>query len=236
MVLLPSKVSIPVRSDGQDDADAGATFKLTKPMEPVEAFDQQVLRDFELWLTNRKGCQALTAHKRSYLRMILDPNYTISRLDQLGVEKSKDEIKREHSTIWRMKAGWELDEQNQVMRLPTPKEKFAPRIAACLWDASTYIVNRHRQLGHPGYKKTFESLQQDVYGIQRQEVKWLIERCLICNNKNSTNTKAPLIPIVASRAMERLQIDMIDMRHIPDGGFKWIYHIKDHFLKFSALL
>ena len=35
--------------------------------------------------------------------------------------------------------------------------------------------------------------------------------------------------------MERLQIDMIDMRHIPDGRFKWICHIKDHFSKFSAL-
>ena len=35
--------------------------------------------------------------------------------------------------------------------------------------------------------------------------------------------------------MERLQIDLIDMRHIPDGHFKWICHIKDHFSKFSAL-
>ena len=35
--------------------------------------------------------------------------------------------------------------------------------------------------------------------------------------------------------MERLQIDIIDMRHIPDGRFKWMCHIKDHFSKFPAL-
>ena len=34
--------------------------------------------------------------------------------------------------------------------------------------------------------------------------------------------------------MERLQINLIDMRHIADGRLKWICHIKDHFLKFTA--
>ena len=35
--------------------------------------------------------------------------------------------------------------------------------------------------------------------------------------------------------MERLQINLINMRHIADRRFKWICHIKDHFSKFSAL-
>lgn len=35
--------------------------------------------------------------------------------------------------------------------------------------------------------------------------------------------------------MERIQIDLIDMCHEPDGQYKWIRHIKDHFSKFSVL-
>ena len=30
-----------------------------------------------------------------------------------------------------------------------------------------------------------------------------------------------------------LQIDLIDMRHLPDKEFKWILHIVDHWSKFN---
>jgi hypothetical protein len=32
-----------------------------------------------------------------------------------------------------------------------------------------------------------------------------------------------------------VQIDFIDIRHKPSGQFKWILHIKDHFLKYTQL-
>ena len=35
--------------------------------------------------------------------------------------------------------------------------------------------------------------------------------------------------------LERLQIDLTDLRHRADGHMKLICHIKDHFTKFSAL-
>lgn len=34
---------------------------------------------------------------------------------------------------------------------------------------------------------------------------------------------------------ERVQIDLIDMRHEPDEQFQWIVHVKDHFSKYSCL-
>ena len=113
IIMPPSNVSIPVRPD--EGEGATATSKPTNPIEPVDAFDQQILRDFELWLADRKGYQALTANKRAYLRMILDPDYIVPRLDQLGVEKSKEEIRIEQSKIWKLRAGWDLDTQNQVL-------------------------------------------------------------------------------------------------------------------------
>jgi transposase InsO family protein len=44
-----------------------------------------------------------------------------------------------------------------------------------------------------------------------------------------------LVPIVTERAWERVQIDLIDMRHEPSGQFKWILHVKDHFSKYTQL-
>ena len=202
-------------------------------MEPTQAFDELVLRDFELWLEKDKGRIALTANERSHLRMILDPAYEIVSVDSLGVKKSKTEIKREQTKKWRARQNFALDNKDQVIR--RLDDKFGSRTAACIWDTSSYIIERHRLLGHAGIKKTFESLQQYVWGIRRQDVEYLIRRCKVCCFKAKTNTKAPLTPIVATRVMERLQIDLIDMRHTPDGRFKWICHIKDHFSKFSAL-
>ena len=42
-------------------------------------------------------------------------------------------------------------------------------------------------------------------------------------------------PIVVLKALEQIQVDLINMRHEPSGTYKWILHIKDHFTKFSRL-
>ena len=39
--------------------------------------------------------------------------------------------------------------------------------------------------------------------------------------------------IVSIGYLTRLQMDLIDMRNIQDGEYKWILHIKDLFTKFS---
>jgi hypothetical protein len=36
-------------------------------------------------------------------------------------------------------------------------------------------------------------------------------------------------------AVERVQIDLVDMRHQPDRQYEWILHAKDHCSKFSCL-
>jgi len=35
--------------------------------------------------------------------------------------------------------------------------------------------------------------------------------------------------------LERIQIDLIDMRHSPDGNFHYIAHFMDHFSKYHVL-
>jgi len=48
-------------------------------------------------------------------------------------------------------------------------------------------------------------------------------------------TRPPLEPIISECTLERVQIDLVDMRHQSDGQYKWILHIKDHFSKYSCL-
>ena len=84
-----------------------------------------------------------------------------------------------------------------------PENNLGERIAACTYDAAQYIIDKHRDLGHAGIYKTFMSLQEDVYGVRRKDVSWLINRCAICAFQRPSNTKAPLEPIVVERVMER---------------------------------
>ena len=47
----------------------------------------------------------------------------------------------------------------------------------------------------------------------------LIPYCKVCLVNRQSNTRAPLKPIEATRVFERIQIDLIDFRHEPDGRF-----------------
>ena len=53
---------------------------------------------------------------------------------------------------------------------------------------------------------------------------------------NRANRSRPALqPIISNAILERIQIDLIDFRHEPDGQYQWVLHIKDHFSKFSTL-
>ena len=48
-------------------------------------------------------------------------------------------------------------------------------------------------------------------------------------------TRATLQPIMAFDVHKRVQTDLIDMRTKPDRSYVWIFHIKDHFSKYTML-
>lgn len=97
------------------------------------------------------------------------------------------------------------------------------------------IVRAHLRIGHAGYHKTFAKVESTTYSITREEVKWVVDRCRNCFLNKPASTRAPFSPIEVNKTFERVQIDLIDMRHEPDGQYKWILHAKDHFSKFSYL-
>ena len=106
---------------------------------------------------------------------------------------------------------------------------------AFVYDAGSIIAACHKTIGHAGEDKTHAEVCKKFYGISRQSLKHLLKQCETCMKMAPNKSKAPLQPICVERAMERLQIDLMDMGSIPAGPYKWILHIKDHFSKYSML-
>ena len=99
------------------------------------------------------------------------------------------------------------------------------------------IVQEHQTNSiHSGKNKTFAALNQQFFSIKRQEVEFVLKHCRTCaqTKPQTRTTRAPLKPIKVHSVFERIQIDLIDMTATPDGEYKWILHIVDHFSKFSS--
>ena len=96
------------------------------------------------------------------------------------------------------------------------------------------IVNAHLGLLHAGRDKTFQEIDHTTAGVSKKEVAELLKHCSTCAKKGSQKSKAPLQAIVENILWGRVQIDLIDMRGDPDGEYKWICHIRDHFSKYSG--
>lgn len=115
-----------------------------------------------------------------------------------------------------------------------PDSKFPnPRYVVPESEAFDTIANEHLQLLHVGREKAWAASQQKYYGINRQEVAFVLKLCKNCALNKPAATKAPLVLIITRRAWERVKIDLIDTRHEPSGQFKWILHIKDHFSNYT---
>ncbi|KFY81192.1 hypothetical protein V499_00018 [Pseudogymnoascus sp. VKM F-103] len=97
------------------------------------------------------------------------------------------------------------------------------------------IAQEHLKLLHAGRNKVWPIIRQKYYGIKREDVEFILKRCKNCTLNRPNTTKAPLVSIISGRAWERVQIELIDMRHDPSGQYKWILHIKDHFSKYTQL-
>jgi hypothetical protein len=103
------------------------------------------------------------------------------------------------------------------------------------YDVYFKIKDVHQSLGHPGRDKTWEEVQKRYSGIAKEDIAWMAKNCAICAINAASQAVAPLNPIKADNLFERIQVDLIDMRKEPDGQYKWILHIKDHFSKFTCL-
>ncbi len=200
------------------------------PQMPIEAFKPEVREAFEHYLTtsHKAGKLLMNASRRAlYLRFLSDP-------DQKIVETDKHEKSRLYTEKRRAINEFCVDNRGQLLHVGLKKGDIT-RPQAFVYDAFDIIARVHAAGGHNGYKKTYQRVKNEAYGISRDDVQWLLEHCQVCMVNRQNITRAPLQPIVALNVHERVQADLIDMRTKPDGSFVWILHIKDHFSKHSML-
>ena len=93
-------------------------------------------------------------------------------------------------------------------------------------EAAFSIIKRTHELfgSHSGVKKIWSEMQRLYYGINREEVAWVIRHCMVCQANTSSNIRAPIQMIVSSNVNERWIIDLIDMRGRKFGIYSWVYH------------
>ena len=115
------------------------------------------------------------------------------------------------------------------------KEGQRERRVACDYDAAEVIEKIQCELEHAGNNKTFRKVNKLYIGINKVMVEWYLKRRAVCLNHRKSNTRAPLEPIIASQVLERVQMDLVDMRSQRDADMCWICHLKCHFSKFTVL-
>jgi hypothetical protein len=62
-----------------------------------------------------------------------------------------------------------------------------------------------------------------------------IEYCYVCGLKTKQMGQPRLKPIISDKVLQRVQLDLVDMRANPDGEFHWIGHMVDHNSQFHMI-
>ena len=135
-------------------------------------------------------------------------------------------------------ANYDVHPNGQLYRKPSAAERTRGRGDRKVITESEifdHIRDVHPQFEHAGVNKVAHTIANRYHGIRKVEVEWLLKRCQSCLLERQNRSRAPLEPIIVDRILERVQIDLVDFRHEPNGQYKWILHIKDHFSKFTSL-
>lgn len=103
-------------------------------------------------------------------------------------------------------------------------------------EAFDRIKQVHAGSLHAGYVKTYDAVSNWYYSMAKNQVQWLVERYQTCLKNRPNRSRGELEPIISNCIFERIQIDLVDIRHEPNGQYKWIPHVKDHFSKFCSLI
>ena len=197
------------------------------PQDPVQAFTPEVRAAFEAFLNGSytTNQNLMNATKRvQCFSFLADPEQKIT-------EKDKVEKKRLHAEKrWVIKEFF-VDSRRQLLHV-AEKKRDITKTQAFAHNAFDYIERIYTARGHNGFKKTFQQVKKEVFGISRADVQLLLDHCQVCIVNWQKTTQAPLQPIVVTVVLGRVQADLIDMRTKPDGEHVWILHLKDHFSKF----
>jgi Integrase zinc binding domain len=194
--------------------------------EPTELFSAQTIRQFQEFLDapTHSNREIITQRQRAIFRDYLNnPTVPVTGTGRQRQANYNDQHRALHSFELRDNQLWKQG-----------KDGKSSRYAVSTYEIFERVKNVHTQLGHTGVNKTHEICAQRYYGITKVDVAWLLTRCAVCL-LNKPNKDSPIKPIEVFNIMERVQVDLVDMSANPDGNYKWILQMKDHFSKYSVL-
>eukprot|EP01137_Pigoraptor_chileana_P030246 Opistho-2@16563 len=78
-------------------------------------------------------------------------------------------------------------------------------------------------------------MQKKLY-IPRKVVELFTSLCRTCPEKGRpVAARGMLKPIRTDAYLDRIQIDLINLAATPDGNFKYVFTVRDHFTRFTWL-
>jgi hypothetical protein len=197
----------------------------------IIAFPSALELEFRIMLEQTKNRSIFDqAKKATYRRWLENPRGPVE--GNTPDEQTKDRNDRNAAI-----ADFQLDE-GCIYRKAEQRGNtmIRPRYVALNSNAFEIIQKEHRALQHYGIEKTYERISENYYGITKRNVAWVVKRCNVCSLNSAAKTKAPVIPILSLRCLDRIQFDLMDFRTVPDQEFKWILQIKDTFSKYIWLI
>lgn len=199
----------------------------------IEPFPQNLARELDAYLEKNQNKTMFTSEKRTEYRYWLlnkDRKIQGSTVEAQHQRNIRQDALKKYTLI-----------DEQLHRLPENVNnrgkitELGYRLVVINHDVFRYVKSVHVDVGHVGINKTWETFNSRYYGVNKDTMKWLLARCAVCLHDRPNKTRAPLEPIVVNKRLERVQIDLIDMRCQPDQQFKWICHLRDHYSKFTVL-
>lgn len=122
------------------------------------------------------------------------------------------------------------------------------------------LVSSLHNVQHAGYKKVKMVVDREYYGVPRSYVQAFCRTCPSCSKMQPLPIPMPpkdppkqVLPKPPPQAVSRsrrpprwgsvdrrmlgrsIQVDLLDMQHCPDGEFRHICHVMDHFSRFHFL-
>lgn len=206
---------------------------MTEPA-AIESFPASLARELEVYLQTHQNKTMFTGKKREeYRYWLLDPE---RKCEGKSTEARQQRNIRHDALKKYILVDGQLYRKSETINKRRHKGvQMGQRKVVVDHDIFRYIKSVHIEVGHAGINKTWEAFNSRCYGVNKETIIWMLARCTVCLHDRPNKTRAPLEPIVVNKRLERVQVDLIDMRHQPDGQYKWICHFRDHFSKFSVL-
>ena len=178
----------------------------------IEPFPLSLAKELDVYLQTHQNKTMFTSKKREEYRYWL---LNQERKVQGNSPEAKQQRNIKHEALKRYElVDGQLHRRSEIINKRGHRGiKTGRRLVIIDHDIFKHIKGVHIEIGHAGISKTWEAFNSRYYGVNKETIIWLLARCAVCLYDRPNKTRAPLEPIIVNQRLERVQVDLIDMRH-----------------------